>query len=232
VQFELDALTNELKLIRLLAEPFMEAKSIQELDVAYWQLRQLPQDNDKSSWSIDTPLRTIRSPGTYAQDGQGGFTVRANIVTLWEITRTGRNVVMVRDNISTSVAITTEDTSAVETVIARWTMDIAAVASAPGCGLHFQVKESDRWFPKGFDVPRVPVFIPTLGAVLEFVLGELFQAEWTMRVRSHASASNWRATQRRAWDRWLSWQQEIVRSGTVSPWLDVKARGCAELDKY
>ncbi|MDQ3673987.1 MAG: hypothetical protein M3365_06405, partial [Gemmatimonadota bacterium] len=123
--------------------------------------------------------------------------------------------------------ITTEDEE-----IARWTMDIAAVGSAPGCGLHAQVQEHPTWFPAGFDVPRLPLFIPTLGAVLEFVLGELFQHQWTRHVSGHASAKNWRELQRRAWERWLGWQQETVAASTVSPWLDVKARGCGGLDEH
>ncbi|MEX2193916.1 MAG: hypothetical protein WD844_01400 [Thermoleophilaceae bacterium] len=215
-----------------MAEPFLEPQSFWELERARARLRAVP-IGEASSWAIDTPLRTVPSFGAYAQDGLGEYTVRASIRTLWEITRTDRRYVSVRDNVSTSISISTEQTSSQdECEIARWTMDIAAVDSAPGCGLHAQVKESPDWFPTGLDVPRLPLFIPTLGAVLEFVLGELFQTEWTRRVSAHTAAHGWRAIQRLAWDRWLNWQTEIVRTSAVSPWLDIKARRCNELDEH
>jgi hypothetical protein len=233
MQFELDALVTELELIRTLAEPFIEPDSFWELARAGSRLRALPVGNPKSSWSIEEPLRTIPSPGAYKQGGAGELTIRANVRTLWEITRADRNIVTVRDNVSTSVSITTEPCMPEGPCeIAGWTMDIAAVESAPGCGLHAQVKESEAWFPKGLDVPRLPMFIPTLGAVLEFVLGELFQSDWTKRVGSHAKASSWRALQCVAWERWLNWQRRIVSTGSVSPWLDIKARRCAELNDH
>jgi hypothetical protein len=226
MRFALDALTHELDLIEQLCLPFLERESAHELTQARWRLHGLEYPSTGRSWSIDKPLRTIRSPGAYATDGQGEHTIRANVTTLWEIDRPDRNMVTVRDNVSTSIAITTEAGE-----IARWTMDIAAVESAPGCGLHAQVKHGSAWFPDGLDVPRIPVFIPTLGAVLEYVLGELFQQEWTSHVAGHPSASSWRGLQLATWRRWLDWQRKIIDNATVSPWLDVKANRCSALDE-
>ncbi|MGN6373001.1 MAG: hypothetical protein ACTHM1_08405 [Solirubrobacteraceae bacterium] len=209
-----------------LAEPFLERESVRELVQARWRLHSLPYPSVGRSWSIEGPLRTIRSPGEYATDGRGEHTVRANIRTLWEIDRPDSTTVSVRDNVSTSVSITTEHSE-----IARFTMDIAAIGSAPGCGLHAQIKHSTDWFPPGLDVPRLPVFIPTLGAVLEFVLGELFQRRWSSHVAGHVASHNWRALQLQAWRRWLEWQREIIEGASVSPWLDIKARLCAALDE-
>lgn len=232
MRFELDALVEELVLIRAMAEPFLEAGSFWELNQARARLQAVPVGGPRT-WSIDTPLRTIPSLGKYSQHDLGQYTVRAGIRTLWEITRTDNTYVHVRDNVSTSVAISTERTTAdPEREIARWTMDIAAVDSAPGCGLHAQVKESPHWFPSGLDVPRLPLFIPTLGAVLEYVLGELFQAEWPQRVSTHTSGQSWRALQRAAWERWLNWQKNIVGGSVISPWLDIKARRCDQLDDH
>jgi hypothetical protein len=227
MQFELEALTRELGLIHELAEAFLEPESARALEEARWRLHSLPHEQPKSSWEISTPLRTTLSPGEYRPSGMGEHTVRAEITTLWEITRTNQQTVTVRDNVSTSISIAT-----VDEVIGRWTMDIAAVSSAPGCGLHAQIKESESWFPKDLDVPRLPVFIPTLGSVLEFVLGELFQQKWTAHVSAHRNAASWRALQARLWTRWLDWQLETVRRATVSPWLDVKARLCEQLEGY
>jgi hypothetical protein len=227
MRFALDALTRELDLIGDLCQPFLERESAHELRQARWRLQGLEFPSTGRSWSIDTPLRTIRSTGDYATDGLGEHTVRANIRTLWEIDRPDRHTVTIRDNVSTSIAITTEAGE-----IARWTMDLAVVDSAPGCGLHAQVKHSAGWFPHGLDVPRIPVFIPTLGAVLEYVLGELFQQKWTSHVAGHASASSWRGLQLEAWRQWLDWQRKIVDNATVSPWLDVKASRCAALDEH
>lgn len=233
MHFEHEALVTELQLIRALAEPFLEPESFWDLQQAISRLRGLPVGDTSASWSIDEPIFTIPSRGEYARGGRGELVVRANVSTLWEITRIDRKTVAVRDNVSTSVLITTEDEETdVSTEIARWTMDIAAVESAPGCGLHAQVKESEAWFPKALDVPRLPVFIPTLGAVLEFVLGELFQDTWPKHVSGHTSAHSWRALQTRSWNRWLSWQQQIVGAGSVSPWLDLKAHRCAKLNDH
>jgi hypothetical protein len=220
-------LTQELSLIHDLANPFLEPESSYRLEAARWRLKMLPRDSQTTRWEIDTPLRTRRSTGEYAQDQQGEYTVQANITTVWDVTRLGATELLVRDNVSTAIGITNNDGE-----IARWTMDMAAVAGAPGCGLHAQVKDHPEWFPKGFDVPRLPVFIPTLGAVLEYVLGELFQRTWAEHVAGHKLASSWRELQRRVWERWLAWQQAIVHASAVSPWLDIKAIGCASLNEH
>lgn len=227
LRFNLDTLTQELSLIHDLAKPFLEPESSHRLKRAQWALKTLPRDSQRTSWKIDAPLMTRPSTGDYAQDQQGEYTVQANITTVWDVTRVGASELVVRDNVSTAIAITNNDGE-----IARWTMDMAAVPGAPGCGLHAQVKDHPEWFPKGLDVPRVPVFIPTLGAVLEYVLGELFQREWAERVAGHKLANSWRELQRRAWQRWLAWQQGIVHASTISPWLDVKAMGCAGLNDH
>ncbi len=172
-------------MVRAMAEPFLEDDSSWELNGARARLQAL-RVGEPCRWAIDTPLLTRPSHGSYAQDDRGEYTVRASVRTHWDITRVDREFVRIHDNVSTSVAISTEPTQATDAKeIARWTMDIAAAESAPGCGMHAQVKDSQHspdWFPKGLDVPRLPVFIPTLGAVLEFVLGELFQTEWPQRV--------------------------------------------------
>jgi hypothetical protein len=223
----MQSLTSELELIAALAEPFLERESTYRLQQARWSLSGMPYPSYGRTWQIDTPLRTIRSGGEYATDAQGEHTVRADLRTIWDLDRPNRDTVVVRDNVSTSVAITTEQRE-----IARFTMDIAAVDSAPGCGLHAQIKHSADWFPEGLDVPRLPMFIPTFGAVLEYVLGELFQQRWSSHVAGHVSAASWRGLQREAWTRWLDWQRAIVDGATVSPWLDVKARRCAALDEH
>jgi hypothetical protein len=227
LRFELEALTNELDLIGRLANDFLEPASARGLQEARWRLHNFPYNDPSACWEIETPLQTIQSDGGYRVSGRGSHTVRAEITTLWEITRDERYTVCIRDNVSTSVAFTTGDGE-----IARFTMDIAAIPSAPGCGLHAQVKESPHWFPSDLDVPRLPVFIPTLGSVLEFVLGELFQQQWTEHVSGHLNSNSWRELQARLWKAWLDWQQQTVREATVSPWLDLKARRCQALEGY
>jgi hypothetical protein len=224
VRFEINTLARELSLIRQMASEFLDAEGAQALYTAEWALRGLPRNDPTASWVIETPVTTRRSCGEYAQDGQGEFTVIAKVTSVWEVTRLDQHALVVRDNVSTCVSIETT-----ERELARWTMDMAAISGAPGCGLHAQVKHHPNWYPEGFDVPRVPVFIPTVGAVLEFVLGELFQREWAQNVSAHKLGASWRELQQRMWGRWLSWQHDIVRASAVSPWLDIKAAGCAGL---
>jgi len=224
VTFEIEALRRELSLIRSIAGDFLSAEGSRSLEQAAWALHVLPHGDPSASWVIDTPIATRRSCGEYAQDGQGEFTVVGKVTSLWEVTRLDQRKLVVRDNVSTIVSIETTDGE-----IARWTMDMAVVTAAPGCGLHTQVQHHPEWFPEGFDVPRIPMFVPTVGAVLEFLLGELFQREWTERVAGHKLTASWRQLQQGMWRRWLEWQTEIVRTTSISPWLDIKSAGCIGL---
>jgi hypothetical protein len=139
--------------------------------------------------------------------------------------------VEVWDNVSTAVSFRT-GRGANERERARFTMDIAAAATAPGCGLHMQIKNHPEWFPQDLDVPRFPMYVPTFGSVLEFVLGELFQDEWMKRVAGHKFNHGWRELQQQLWVNWLEWQRAVVMRSTVSPWLDIKAARCAELGPH
>lgn len=231
LKFELDKLVRELAVIGDLAKPFLTASGARELDQSMWRLRALPRDDPAANWEVSVPVETRPSCGDFAADGKGELTVTAHLTTTWDLLRSDQKTVEIRDNVSTVVSFRAGSDEN-ECEIARFTMDIAAVKTAPGCGLHMQVKNHPEWFPADLDVPRFPMFVPTFGSVLEFVLGELFQHEWTKHVAGHKSNNGWRELQQELWLNWLSWQQAVVRQSAVSPWLDIKAARCAALGPH
>jgi hypothetical protein len=221
MDFDATTLVDELGLIREIAKAFLEPESLRILHNAQASLRGLSRSKTGSRWAIDDPIRTRVSHGSYATDGRGQHAVSAEIRTVWHLQRSGRGRVSVSDNVSSTISILADGNR-----IAEWHMDIAAMSSDPGCGLHAQVHEHDTWFPSGLDIPRIPTFIPTVGAVVEFVLGELFQKDWSQHVAGHRSNSNWRSVQLQHWTALLDWQRSVLGAGRVSPWLDLKSARC------
>jgi hypothetical protein len=107
-----------------------------------------------------------------------------------------------------------------------WRMEIADDA-APGCYFHIQIlgekEKIDPPFPHSVTVPRLPCIATTPMAVLEFVLGELFQDRWENHSRnSSPEMENWRSVQRRRLLSLLNWQQELIKDGNLTPWTALK----------
>src|SRR5436190_1532122 len=71
--------------------------------------------------------------------------------------------------------------------IAMWRMEVGD-ARSPGCHFHVQVlgEAEVAPFPKSLSVPRLPAVHSTPPAVIEFVLGELFQATWDKHVAARS----------------------------------------------
>lgn len=110
--------------------------------------------------------------------------------------------------------------------LGMWRMEVADSAS-PGCYFHVQIEGEDgrteRPFPHSVPVPRLPCIVFTPMAVLEFVLGELFQDEWESHTRaSTASVEWWRGLQRDRLQRLFRWQQQLINDNTAPPWTTLK----------
>ena len=110
--------------------------------------------------------------------------------------------------------------------LGMWRMEVADGAS-PGCYFHVQIQGEDgrtqRPFPHAVPVPRLPCISFTPMAVLEFVLGELFQDRWADHTRATtASVQTWRGIQGRRLERLLGWQRELVADTAAPPWTTLK----------
>ena len=186
------------------------------------------------AWGISeqTPLRTIMSDGEYHPGGGGAHRVCAEFTSKWEIQR----IASVRKRMpakffelvgaaSTRVRLlqVLED-GGLGDQLAMWRMEIGD-DSSPGCRFHVQVlgEEAALPFPHSLDVPRLPSVIATPPAVIEYVLGELFQARWASWIASESPAVNrWSVIQRERLEALLSWKLAIVRGSTGAPWPAIK----------
>lgn len=109
--------------------------------------------------------------------------------------------------------------------LAMWRIELGAHDS-PGCYFHFQILGdlAESPFPKSVPIPRLPSPFVTPMAAVEFVLGELFQDQWS-RIASRATHSHqrWRAIQQQRWSNLIRWQKERLGRGGSSPWMILKA---------
>ena len=103
---------------------------------------------------------------------------------------------------------------------------IASVTNFPGCFFHTQIlgDTTSFPFPKSFTVPRLPSIIFSPMGVVEFVLGELFQQDWSDNKRhAHSEAIGFAKIQLQRFQSLLLWQQKMVtKNERRSPWLSLK----------
>lgn len=106
--------------------------------------------------------------------------------------------------------------------LAMWRIELGAM-DAPGCYFHTQVLGDcdEPPFPKSVPIPRLPSPFVTPMAVVEFVLGELFQDRWQEEARrTRDNQRRWRSIQERRWSNLLEWQKDLITRRESSPWFD------------
>lgn len=186
-------------------------------------------------WEIrsDLPIRTIVSRGCYQPDDEGELNVFAEISSLWQVQRvkplgkkhTRAERFALSGKASTRVRVFKEKRGGGKgPQLAMWRMEIGAF-DAPGCHFHVQIlgEETDGPFPKALDVPRLPGFICTPPAVVEYVIGELFQEQWAQHLSSQtADLNRWSPIQRQRLSAVLDWHSEKVKESSGSPWVGLK----------
>ena len=109
--------------------------------------------------------------------------------------------------------------------LAMWRIELGAQDS-PGCYFHCHVlgDRAESPFPKSVPIPRLPSPFVTPMAAVEFVLGELFQDQWSRTAsRANPSHQRWRAIQQGRWSSLLEWQTKALDRRRSSPWMDLKA---------
>lgn len=182
------------------------------------------------------PFRTKVSHGEYEPQGNGQDNISAAISSLWEIEPFGNReqggyskLFRLTGIASTRVRLFRHSPAGVEEA-AMWRMEIGA-DDAPGCRFHVQVlgEGIELPFPHSISIPRLPSIMISPMAVIEFVVGELFQDSWPRdAARVSAGMNMWRSIQRERFSRLLAWQKDAIDSSTGSPWLSLKK---APIDK-
>ena len=195
-------------------------------------------NHDAVRWEIseNIPFRTADSLGDYELDGNGQHNVFAEITSIWDVAPYGNResggtsrFVRLIGNASTRVRLFCRTPDQI-TEIAMWRMEIGD-DDAPGCRFHVQVLgERDEFpFPHSLSIPRLPSIMVTPMAVIEFVIGELFQDAWPKEAaRGTADMGLWRTIQVKRFNRLLQWQQDAVAQSTGSPWLSLKKAEIAQ----
>jgi hypothetical protein len=179
-------------------QKYLEPESFGALDEWLQKLRafrQRSRKGDRMSWEIqlDRPIRTVVSRGQYQFDNLGGLNVRGSISAVWAIEHAGRHGSLPRNDEafrlvdlgSTLVKVLRVPDAGDEVCVAAWHFDVG-VANSPGHHFHTQIstrpdapnEAAEIYFPKALDMPRFPsvLFYPL--DALEFLLGELFLADW------------------------------------------------------
>ena len=176
------------------------------------------------------PFRTIVSRGAYEPDEGGQDNISAEISSVWEIAPFGNRerggysrYFRIAGIASTRVRLIRHTPDITEEV-GMWRMEIGD-DDAPGCRFHVQVlgERMEVPFPHSISIPRLPSIMISPMAVIEFVVGELFQDQWPQdAARMSAQMNRWRSIQKERFSRLLTWQRDAVESSTGSPWLSLK----------
>lgn len=236
LKFSFQKFANELVALNRLGKKFLSRTGREQVLPAYIaSLEAYREMETEREWKLeiplDRPLRTTVSDGEYEVGGGGGRRIYAKVSSLWIIqrippTKKSRPASEFRLSglASTRVRILERaDNGSGDQEIAMWRMEIGDDAS-PGCHFHVQVLGDVNVapFPADVPIPRLPSPLITPAAIVEFVLGELFQDQWVRELQGgSADIDRWRSIQRHRYGRLLDWQRKILgRSST--PWLAVK----------
>lgn len=188
----------EIELASQYFRKYAESETLAALDEWYQKLRAFKQSarrGDQTSWQIplERPLRTIVSEGKYQAGDLGALKIRGTVSAIWQIQHVGRHgsvprndeVFRLIDDGSTLVKVVKVNDDGEETCVAAWRFDVG-VALSPGFHFHSKIETwpdapqgaEQIYFPRTLDVPRFPsvLFFPL--DALEFLLGELFLADW------------------------------------------------------
>jgi hypothetical protein len=186
-------------------------------------------------WELfeDEPLITRASTSYEPGTRSGGEEIGAKVTAIWQIRPAPKRK---RSMASESFCIAGKASVKVEWYemlegelfdpLGMWRMEVADSYS-PGCYFHVQIQGEDgrveRPFPHSVPVPRLPCIAFTPMAVLEFVLGELFQDTWAAHTRvMTSSVETWRGIQRERLERLLGWQRQMIRDNSAPPWTTLK----------
>ena len=217
---------------RMATDLFVSDAPLKALERRLEQIGKMSAERDRTL--VLDPLRTKPTRDYETGSRSGGPEIYAHVTGNWELrplgsTRPSRKVAFT-GTASAVVQLWPAESQWSEEQekgnrLAMWRIELGAQDS-PGCYFHCQFlgDRAESPFPKGVPIPRLPSPFVTPMAAVEFVLGELFQDQWS-RTASKASSSHqrWRAIQQRRWSRLLQWQTKALDQSRSSPWMDFKA---------
>lgn len=222
LEFALGDLQREIQWVSDFGKRFLEADSLSRLQQLKADLGALHTSGEEGRWENPKPIVT-RPTNQYAKGH--GAEVWGEVSSTWDLKRIGKTAVLELTGIaSTRVSIMRTHEGKAER-IAFWRMEIGD-EKAPGCYFHSHVEgdNDDLPFPGWLEIPRLPGLLPTPPCAVEFVLAELFQAEWEQHVSQALPAlQGWAALQRRRMDGIFRWQLETLETASQSvPWSALK----------
>lgn len=193
-------------------------------------------------WHIDDPITTIRNGGRHGPTGAGNFDAEGRLTFTWDIRAIrpprGRDAVLfeIAGNISTKMAIygrPLRQENGADQLLACWRFELGT-SNHPGTYVHSQVDWDTGSGVNGleFDIPRLPSILITPGECLDFLLGELFQADWPKAQQNNAAELHrWQARQKKRLVALVSAQQKVLQAtANVSPWIALKRWKPSEAD--
>jgi hypothetical protein len=233
--FKFQEVINELEAFAALTESFLAPQSRSVLIALRKSLEnyRVEPTSGQLLWQIPQtlPLLTRSSRGYEKSPKTGQHEVHAEVSSVWEICR-------VRDRrhpkrpaehfelvgiASTRVRLLCAAPGLADREIAMWRMEIGDSGS-PGCHFHVQIlgQTTAFPFPSTLPVPRIPSLLTTPASIIEFVLAELFQDEWSKHVaRNGSNLQRWSAIQRVRWSNLLTWKLDLIEKSS-SPWTTIK----------
>ncbi|PYQ31129.1 MAG: hypothetical protein DMF56_04295 [Acidobacteria bacterium] len=236
LEFGFQDVLDELDALDKIIGPYCGPRSRTVLPQLITELKSIRDNLAKRAWPWgireSNPFYTAVSCGEYQPDDQGADNVFAEITSTWTIQRipprkkSGKAArFRLTGNASTRVRIYREmPTGRAPAELAMWRAEIGD-AFSPGCHFHVQIlgEGDEPPFPRSLDIPRLPTLIVTPAAVVEYVVGELFQESWLKHLSSQsANLNRWWPIQRRYLSAVLAWQLKVIEDASGSPWGTLK----------
>ncbi len=210
-----DVLT-EIDALNKVAQRFIARESREVLPELRGRLK-LIQDNPSTRirpWGID-PSRPLRTVVSHHRDA---FNLYAEMSSIWQIRsvqekggRFARDRFVLAGLTSTRVHLRAR---ADNREVVSWRMEVGD-SHSPGCHFHSQLGN--------LSAPRLPAIHTTPLAVLELVLGEIFQDAWDREVAGNGpELQRWAPIHRRWLRQLLDWQLAQVQRPGGAPWIALK----------
>lgn len=243
ILFAFDDVLGECRELGDFADGFLDSSTTYTLNNAAGSLESIrARAGTNLTWKIPqgTPLRTRVSKGEFQPGQTSGRNIHAEFSFVWEITpiegkkkNSRKTHFLLSGNASTSVRFV--EHLGDDRKVCRWAWNIdVGIGNSPGTHFHAQFKEwherdldcdEVQCSPSTLDVPRIPTLAMSPFMVVELVIAELFQDEWS-RLKREASEppdNRWRNIQAKRLSGFFAWQAELLkglRSG--SPLLALK----------
>lgn len=241
LRFPLVDLLRETRALKIMAKRFLGSGATWVLDRF---LNDLVSIGDAGEGNYNLSLQSLHTTSSkdYEPGGrQGGQNIHAVISGTWDLRPLGRPKLPKRQiefcgKASTIIELYKSDNPETER-LGMWRLELGTEDS-PGCYIHAQIlgDSDDSPFPKSVPIPRLPSFFITPMSAVEFVLGELFQDEWTKETAVNTGDTPWwRTLQQQRFYHLFSWYQARLKNKNISPWMVLKETkpedGCPDFSK-